>query len=144
MQIEERWRDLLYRYPQDEEKQKRIWGTMEKLKKSLHLGRNPEVLSRYDRIPEELKRDWVNLIYTNNDHFDGKVLEKLIVLLDNPTLAIPSRERSKKNLTVRCAKAMGYQKHRQLFLRIRYSEREKLAQWGYRFQVFRSRLLMPI
>jgi hypothetical protein len=98
MQIEERWKDLLYRYPQGEKKQRGIWETIEKLKESLHIGRNPEVLSAYDGLPEEIKRDWVNLIYTNNDHFDAKVVDNLINILDNPMLGIPSRERSKKNL----------------------------------------------
>jgi hypothetical protein len=98
MQIEERWKDLLYSYPQGEKKQRRIWKTIEKLKKSLHIGRNPEVVSAYDRLPEEIKRDWVNLIYTNNDHFDAKVVDNLINILGNPMLGIPSRERSKKNL----------------------------------------------
>ncbi|NIU84947.1 MAG: hypothetical protein GWN31_13810 [Candidatus Thorarchaeota archaeon] len=99
MQIEERWKDLLYRSPQGEEIEGKIWKTIEKLKKSLHIGRNPEVLSAYDKIPEALKRDWVKLIYTSNDHFDAGVLEKLIHMLSDPTLDIPSRERSKKNLT---------------------------------------------
>lgn len=99
MQIEERWKGLLYRYPQGEKIQRKIWETIEKLKKSLYIGRNPEVLSAYDKVPEAFKWDWVNLIYTNNDYFDAKVLEKLINMLSNPTLEIPSRERSKKNLT---------------------------------------------
>jgi hypothetical protein len=99
MQIEERWRDLLFRYPQEKKVERKIWGTIEKLKKSLHIGRNPEVLSRYDKLPEALKWDWVNLIYTNSDYFDAQVLEKLINMLSNPTLDIHSRERSKKNLT---------------------------------------------
>ena len=99
MQIEERWKDLLYRSPQEKEIQRKIWETIEKLKKSLHVGRNPQVLSAYDKVPEPLKRDWVNLIYTSNDHFDAEVLEKLIQMLSNPSLDIPSRERSKKNLT---------------------------------------------
>ncbi len=98
-QIEEKWKDFLSRYPQEEEKQRKIWGTIEKLKESLHIGRDPDVLSTYDRVPEALKRDWVNLIYTNNEHFDAKVLEKLINMLSDPALDIPSRERSKKNLT---------------------------------------------
>jgi hypothetical protein len=98
-QIEAKWKDFLSRYPQEEKKQRKIWGTIEKLKESLHIGRNPDVLSTYDRVPEALKRDWVNLIYTNNEHFDAKVLEKLINMLSDPALDIPSRERSKKNLT---------------------------------------------
>jgi hypothetical protein len=99
MQIEKRWKDLLYKYPQKEKKQRKIWEIIEKMKESLHIGQNPEVLSTYDRVPEELKRDWVNLIYTNNDYFDTNVLEKLINMLSESTLDIPSRERSKKNLT---------------------------------------------
>jgi hypothetical protein len=99
MQIEERWKDLLYRYPQREKKQNKIWGIIEKLKKSLYIGQNPKVLSAYDKVPDAFKWDWVNLIYTSNDYFDPKVLEKLISMLSNPTLDIPSRERSKKNLT---------------------------------------------
>jgi hypothetical protein len=99
MQIEERWKDLLYKHPQKKKAERKIWGTIEKLKESLHIGRNPEVLSTYDKVPEALKWDWVNLIYTNNDYFDPKVLEKVINMLSNPTLDIPSRERSKKNLT---------------------------------------------
>ncbi|MGD9034253.1 MAG: hypothetical protein PVJ69_02870 [Desulfobacteraceae bacterium] len=99
MQIEERWKDLLYKHPQNKKVERKIWGIIEKLKESLHIGRNPQVLSTYDKVPEELKWDWVNLIYTNNDYFDPKVLEKLINMLSNPTLDIPSRERSKKNLT---------------------------------------------
>lgn len=99
MQIEERWKELIYRYPQGEEIQRKIWETIEKLKKSLYIGRNPEVLSAYDKVPETFKWDWVNLIYTNNDDFDARVLDKLIHMLSNPTLEIPSRERSKKNLT---------------------------------------------
>ena len=99
MQIEERWKDLLHRSPQGEEIERRIWETIQELKRSLHVGRNPEVLSTYDKLPEATKRDWVKLIYTSNDQFDAQVLEKLIQMLTDPTLNIPSRERSRRNLT---------------------------------------------
>ncbi len=99
MQIEERWKDLLYRSQQGEEIQKKIWETIQKLKKSLHIGRDPEVLSSYDKLPEAVKQDWVKLLYTSNDHFDAEVLTKLIRMLSDSTLNIPSRERSRRNLT---------------------------------------------
>lgn len=98
MQIEERWRDLLSKIPQKDKKRKRIWETIGELKKALHFGKDPRVVARYDKIPEELKWDWVNLIYGNTDNFDAQVLEKLIHILDNPALSIPSRERSRKGL----------------------------------------------
>jgi len=99
MRIEKRWKDLLYECPQDNTTQKRIWQTIDKLKKSLYFGQNSESVLKYNKIPEELKLGWIELLYQNNDRFDALVLEKLIKILDDPTLTIPSRERSKKALT---------------------------------------------
>lgn len=99
MQIEERWKDLLRKFPQTDGTQRGIWDTIDKLKRSLYLGQNPDILAKYNKMPEELKWDWVNLIYKGNDHFDASVLERLINRLGNPNLNIPSRERSRKTLT---------------------------------------------
>ena len=99
MQIERRWKDLLNKFPQDDHQLKVIWEAIDKLKKSLHFGQDPDVIANYDKIPEELKWEWVNLIYRNNDRFNALVLEKLIRILGNPALNIPSRERSQKSLT---------------------------------------------
>jgi hypothetical protein len=99
MRIEKRWKDLLYESPQDNATQKRIWQTIDKLKKSLYFGQNSESVSRYNKIPEKLKLGWIELLYQNNDRFDALALDKLIKILADPTLIIPSRERSKKALT---------------------------------------------
>jgi len=99
MQIEERWKNLLHRCPQDDHKIRMIWQTIDRLKKSLYFGQNSDSIAGYDKIPEELKLEWVNLIYANTDHFNPSVLDGLIKILANPFLAIPSRERSKKTLT---------------------------------------------
>ena len=97
-QIEERWKGFLHNFPQDDHKTRMIWQTIDKLKKSLHFGRDSDIISNYNKIPEELKREWVNIIYSNTDRFDASVLERLIKVLDNPALDIPSRKRSKKTL----------------------------------------------
>ena len=99
MQIEERWKDLLYECPQDDHKRRVIWETIDKLKKSLRFGQDPDIIANYDKIPEELKWEWVNLIYRNNDRFDDSALDRLIKILANPVLTIPSREKSRKTLT---------------------------------------------
>jgi hypothetical protein len=99
MQIQERWRDLLAKSPQDEKTTRRIWQTMENLKKSLYYGRNPEVVASYSGIPRDLKEEWVEAIYSNVDGFNDSTIERLIKLLANPTLPIPSRERSRRMLT---------------------------------------------
>ena len=97
-QIEERWKQLLQRYPQGDEKERTIWRTIDRLKKSLYFGRDPEILSGYGKVPDEVKREWVSLLYSNSDHFDGSHVERLINMLSNPDVDIPSRERSRKRL----------------------------------------------
>jgi len=99
MQIQERWRDLLAKSPQDEKTTHRIWQTLEKLKKSLYYGKNAEVVAGYSAIPRELKHEWVDAIYSNVDGFNDSTIDRLIRLLANPALPIPSRERSRRMLT---------------------------------------------
>jgi hypothetical protein len=98
-QIEIRWAELLRRYPPDSQKQEIIWQAIEKLKNVLYFGQKPESIAKYDEIPEDTKLELVELLYKNNDHFDASSLERLIEILGNPSLNIPSRERSKKTLT---------------------------------------------
>jgi hypothetical protein len=99
LQIQERWRELLAKSPQDERTTRRIWQTLEKLKKALYYGKNPEVVAGYSAIPRDLKEEWVNAIYSNVDRFKDSTIDRLIRLLANPVLNIPSRERSRRMLT---------------------------------------------
>ena len=96
MQIQERWRDLLTKSPQDEKTSRRIWQMIDKLKKSLYYGKNPEVVAGYSAMPRDLKEEWVEAIYSNVDGFNDSTIERLINLLGNPALPIPSRERSRR------------------------------------------------
>ena len=98
MQIEERWRDLLCKHPVENDKERTIWQTIDQLKTSLHFGKDPDIVEKYKKIPKKLKWDWVNLIYRSTDSFDALMLERLIHMLDNPALQIPSRNRSRKTL----------------------------------------------
>ncbi|MBP1741528.1 MAG: hypothetical protein H6Q48_3821, partial [Deltaproteobacteria bacterium] len=85
LQIQERWRDLLGRSPQDERTTRRIWQALEKLKLSLYYGRNPEVVAGYAGIPRELKEEWVDTIYSNVDGFNDTAIVRLIrVLAEDP------------------------------------------------------------
>jgi len=98
MQIERRWKDLLSKCPQHKYWRDVVWGKIAELKKSLHFGQDPDSIAHYKGIPDDLKQEWVHLIYSNSDHFDAPALERLIGILDNPGLQIPSRERSRKRL----------------------------------------------
>jgi len=99
LQIQERWRDLIAKSPQDEKTTRRIWQTVDKLKKSLYYGKNPEVVAGYAGIPRDLKEEWVDAIYSNVDGYNDSAIERLLRLLANPALSIPSRERSRRTLT---------------------------------------------
>jgi len=98
-QIEKRWIGLLERLPQDSQKQATIRKTIDKLKSALYFGQKPENIAQYDKIPEDVKLELIDLLYRNNDPFDAARLERLIEILENYALDMPSRERSKKSLT---------------------------------------------
>jgi hypothetical protein len=98
MQIQERWKDFLERFPQGEEQTRAVWQSIERLKQSLYFGKDPMVIAQYDKMPKELRKEWVELIYRNTDRFEPGMLEALIRLLGNPAIRIPSREKSRKTL----------------------------------------------
>ncbi|PKN64875.1 MAG: hypothetical protein CVU57_12145 [Deltaproteobacteria bacterium HGW-Deltaproteobacteria-15] len=98
LQIEERWRNLIEKYPIDEERKGLIWGSVAALKKSLYFGKDTEILKAYSVLPDDVKQEWTGLIYNTSDHFDGKELAGMIQILSNPDLKIPNRERSRKTL----------------------------------------------
>jgi hypothetical protein len=98
MQIVRRWKDLFGRCPQDDASKDLVWKTIDDLKKSLHFGHDSESIAHYDKIPKDLKAEWIYLLYSTDDHFDALALERLITVLNNPALEIPSREKSRKTL----------------------------------------------
>jgi hypothetical protein len=98
MQIEERWEELLHKNLLDEESAKEIYQYVDQLKKSLYLGRDPDILETYNSIPENLKREWVDLIYRNTDRIDFQLLDRLIHILQESSLGLPYQEKSRKSL----------------------------------------------
>jgi hypothetical protein len=98
MQIEERWKSLLGRYGLSDEKMDMVKGAIDELKSSLQFGRDPQVISDYDKIPDVIKKEWVGLLYEDIEHFDSDVLDRFIEILGNPALDLPSQDRSRKSL----------------------------------------------
>ena len=98
MQIETRWRNLLEIYPQPKLLADNILNTLRVLKSSLYFGLDPVFIGKYDKIPIELKNEWINLIYQNFERFDPSTLNRIIKLLEDNSLQIESRERSYRRL----------------------------------------------
>ena len=98
MQIEEGWDKLLSKRPLDPKKTNEVRHLIDQLKKSLYLGNDPNILARYESIPESLKEEWVKLIYRDTDRVDLKFLESVIQILEDPTLNLPSQNKSRNSL----------------------------------------------
>ncbi len=100
MQIEEKWNKLLHETAnkQDEKYAKEVRQGIEKLKKSLYIGKDPALLSNYKNIPEELKKEWIDLIYRDVDYPDPEFLDRISRILEDKTLNLPYQEKSRKSL----------------------------------------------
>lgn len=98
MQIEEKWNELKSRAGIEEDIKVLISNTIAELKLALQFGRNPELTAGYDRMPEELKDNWVRLIYEEIETMNDPALDHLTGLLDNSELNIPGQEKSRKTL----------------------------------------------
>ena len=99
MQIEERWNELLAEKPLDEERTKEIRRGIDQLKRSLYLGKDPDILATYDKMVESLKKEWTNLIYRDTDRLDSQFLDRLVLVLEDPSLNLPYQQKSRKSLT---------------------------------------------
>ncbi|RJR26542.1 MAG: hypothetical protein C4582_01630 [Desulfobacteraceae bacterium] len=98
MQIEERWNELIKEgvlSPLDAEE---VGGAIAQLKRSLSLGKDPDVLAQYRQLPQDLKQKWVSLIYHSAEQLDQGFYGELMAMLSNPSLRLPYKERSRKTL----------------------------------------------
>ena len=73
-----------------------ILEAIKALKTSLDFGQDPGIIAEYDKISKELKNEWIGLIYKNTETISISDLDRLIKILENAELNIPSRERSRK------------------------------------------------
>lgn len=98
MKIEEKWNVLFSERAMDEEQTEHVLRQIDQLKRSLYLGKDPAILARYNKMPDLLKEQWVDLIYRNTDRVDLQFLDKLIHILGDRSLGLPFQEKSRKSL----------------------------------------------
>ncbi len=98
MQIEERWLKFLHYHQLDGDLKDEVVQKISQLKRALYLGKDPEIIGRYNGLPEELKKKWVELIYSNIESIDEGFLERIIQLLGHQELRLPYKEKSRKSL----------------------------------------------
>jgi len=98
MQIEDRWNLLIREGIFDEKTVESIREGIDHLKKSLYLGKAPDVLGAYNSIPEHVKAEWVDLLYANADAVDLDLVERLVHVLDSGYFELPFKDKSIKSL----------------------------------------------
>lgn len=98
MQVEERWDKLLSEKTVDKNQENTIRSAIDQMKRSLYLGKDPEILAAYTGVPEELKKEWVDLIYMDTDRIAEDFLERVIHVLEKPSLNLPYQEKCRKTL----------------------------------------------
>ena len=98
MQIEEKWNKFLNKETLTDEQRMEIHAGLDKLKKSLYLGKDPDILANYDKVPDSLKKEWTDLIYSNVDHPDLQFLDRVSRILEDRSLNLPHQEKSRKSL----------------------------------------------
>jgi len=98
MQIEERWKDVMRTHTLSEDQVKEVSARIEQLKVSLRLGQDQAVLASMTTMGEDLKREWTALIYKSTDRVGVQDLGRIIEILKDPSLKLPSQEKSRKTL----------------------------------------------
>ena len=98
MQIEKRWTRLLENLSEESELATSVNEALEKLKDSLHHGKDPVLLDSCDFMPDALKKEWVELIYKDLKQVDFSHLDQVINILNDPCLNLPFQEKSRKSL----------------------------------------------
>ncbi len=98
MQVEERWDKLLSEKPLGAKQENGVRSAIEQMKRSLYLGKDPEILASYNGMPEALKNEWVDLIYMDTDRLDVVFLDRVVHVLENPSLNLPYQEKCRKTL----------------------------------------------
>ncbi len=98
MQIEDRWNLLIRKGLVDEKTAKLVRDKIDDLRKSLYLGKAPDVLTAYNMIPEPLKTEWVSLLYANSDAVDLGLVDRLMHILESSYLDLPFKDKSIKSL----------------------------------------------
>ena len=96
--IEKKWGALVGNSNGDEQLRRNVREALDGLRRSLYMGKDPELVESFHNVPEYLKREWVELIYTMPDQFDQIFLDRIIEILGNPELRLPHQDKSRKSL----------------------------------------------
>ncbi|RLB41564.1 MAG: hypothetical protein DRH12_07835 [Deltaproteobacteria bacterium] len=96
--IESKWNTILTGNNGSNELSEKVRRSLDGLRNTLYVGKDSALIKSYDKMPEKLKQEWVDLIYRMPDRFDQVFLDKVIDMLGNPALKLPHQNKSRKSL----------------------------------------------
>lgn len=96
--IEVKWEILLRNMDLRSEEMEEVRGLLDRLEKSLWLGKDGKLAGRLNHLPADLCRRWASLSYVDFTPDKIYVLDDIIRLLASPELPIPHKERIGKVL----------------------------------------------
>ncbi len=97
-QIESRWSRMLEKLSSGDRIVEEVTKAQEQLKRSLYVGKDPELLASFDHMSDALKKEWVDLIYRDAECIDFTNLDRIIQILGDLSLDLPFQEKSRKSL----------------------------------------------
>jgi hypothetical protein len=96
--IEPTWSSIFAKSNVDPAMRNQVDALLTKLKESINVVVNPQVIAEIDSIPAETKSRWVELAYQEINGHDNGDIKSYIEFLDNADLLIPHRKQTRKNL----------------------------------------------
>ncbi len=93
-----KWKRLLEESNVWETDRKEIEDLLTRLEKAIWVGADESLVDKVRHIPEELKRKWFRLAYTDFSADKLSMLDEILQLLEHPELAIPHKQQSRKVL----------------------------------------------
>jgi hypothetical protein len=94
--IQPKWVRLLDSCPAWRSSRAEVESLMERLRRAIRLGMDNDLISKLDHLPNEIKEQWPQLVYS---HFTGDkthFLASLIRLLNHPELNLPHKQQLAK------------------------------------------------
>jgi hypothetical protein len=91
------WMSILEKTELPLAEKRRIENLLDRLKKSFYLGLNNELSDRIGAVPEEIKKEWIDLSYREINGKTNGLIQEYIDLLNSIDLDLPHKRHSLRN-----------------------------------------------
>ncbi|MFZ2446972.1 MAG: hypothetical protein WAW37_11495 [Syntrophobacteraceae bacterium] len=94
-----KWRKLLLESNAWDADRDEIQALLGRLQRSMWIGTDENLVARMEHLPDDLKKAWPKIAYTDFTVDKVYILEKILEFLNHPALDIPHKQQTRKILT---------------------------------------------